>query len=222
MKPSKAAVITTVVLVCFAGLAQSAPKPSDVPFTWQLEIRIPGPPQPIRVQAPGKSRPETFWFLRYTITNRTGRDQVFVPDFVLYTDTGQLIRAGRGVPGAVFEKIKKTFGNDLLRDKMAMTGKLLQGAGLARDGVAIWRDIDANAAAIDIFVGGLSGETAEVTLPVPISLVVTDLKTGRKKTVKKNKAVLNKTLRLHYNLPGDVTARFRILATLISKTWVMR
>ena len=47
-------------------------------------------PTPIRVNIPGKDVPQVYWYLRYTVTNNTGRDQIFMPDFVLYTDTGEV------------------------------------------------------------------------------------------------------------------------------------
>ncbi len=210
------------VLICMVSPAKPAPKPSEVPISWQLEFHAADVPHPIRVRVPGKSTPETFWYMRYTVTNRTGEDRIFVPDFVLYTDTGQVVRSGKRVPLIVFETVKKLHNDVLLTNVTGMTGKILQGEDNAKDGVAIFRDFDPKAGEFDIFVGGLSGETVELVLPRPIKVVEVDVKTGEKKKVTKTRVVLTRTLHLRYKIPGEQQARFRTKARLAKKTWVMR
>jgi len=218
--------LATVTAVAFVVVALgaypviSAPKPAAVPIRWQLEIDA-QPIESIELKLPGSRAPELFWFIRYMVTNNTDRDVIFVPDFVLYTDTGQIIRAGQKVPTAAFKAIKSIYNEPLLKDMTDMTGKILQGADNAKEGVAIWRDFDPKAGGFDIFAGGLSGETAEVKLPKPIKIVETDAK-GNRTTVTKDRIVLSKTLNLQYSIPGEAQARSYIKPALLKRQWVMR
>jgi hypothetical protein len=94
--------------------------------------------------------------------------------------------AFKDVPREVFKKIKDLYNNALLESPNNIVGKLLQGEDNAKDGVLIFGDIDADARNFKIFMSGLSGETAEVKNPV----------TGKT-------TVVQKTLVLEYNLPGQ-------------------
>jgi len=207
-------------LMAAGSLALTAPQPSEVPVSWELDLNFEHP-QAIQMRLPGQERPATFWFMRYSVTNHTGADQIFVPNFTLYTDTGQVLPAGRKVPGAVFEKIKQTYNDPLLKETSAMTGKLLEGDDNAREGVAIWTDFDPDAGAFDLFVGGLSGETADVVLPKPVTLIAPDAD-GNPQTVTKEQVVLAKTLQLSYGIAGEAAARPRTAVKLLAKRWVMR
>lgn len=219
------------------GLGQEgqAPQPLEVPAAWQLDIDV-QIPRPIQVVLPGDATPTTFWYLLYTVTNRyrdpqTQRptEQIFVPDLALYTDTGQLLRAGKKSPNVVYEAIKKRHNNPHLKDMVAITGKLLFGEDNAKDGVAIWPDFDPQAGAFDIFVGGLSGEILEVKLPKPIPRPRLD-DAGKPLEDKDGKILmeevstlrLTKTVHLRYEIPGEARARGRAPVKLLSKKWIMR
>lgn len=204
----------------FAGYALTVPEPSDVPVTWELEFRHERP-RPIQVLCPGEDKPRTFWYLIFTLTNNTKDDALFAPTFLLYTDTGQVIPSDRKVPPVVFDEIRKAHNLPLLKNLTDVTGKILQGEDNAKDGVAIWSDFDPQAGAIDIFVGGLSGETAEVKLPAPITVTEPD-PYGKMQTVTKDKILLVKTRRLNYKVPGEAAARFVTEARLVKEEWVMR
>jgi len=209
-----------VATVCIPLRGQ--PEPSEFPSSWQLDFRYPELPQAIEVRVPGQSEPQLFWYLRYTVTNHTGEDQVFVPDFTLYTDTGQLIEAGKGVHWTVFEAIKSVHNDVFLRDTTEMAGKLLQGEDNAKTGVAIWPDFDPKAGGFDIFIGGLSGEAAQIALPKPVEVNEIDVTTGQRRTVTKTQLVLSKTLRMRFGIVGDAEARATTPVELIQKDWVMR
>ena len=103
-----------------------------------------------------------------------------------------------------------------------MTGKLLQGSDNAKSGVAIWKDFDPAAGMFDVFIGSLSGETAEVVLPVPIHVEEVDVMTGEIIETVKDRAILTKTLRLSCSIPGEASARLRSQTTLVKRDWVMR
>ena len=219
MKRATIAVVLGTV-TAIAASAMAAPKPAEIPAYWQLEIDH-DPLRPIQIQVLGESSPRIFWYLRYTVTNHTGADQIFVPEFILYTDTGQVLRAGRKIPPVVFDEIKKLHNDPLLTDLPGMAGKILQGNDNAKSGVAIWPDFDPAAGAFDVFAGGLSGETAEIRLPTPIRTVEREYGRGEKEVVR-TKIILSKTLRLHYGIPGEAAARLTTPVRLISKSWIMR
>jgi hypothetical protein len=198
------------------------PKPTVVPLHWQFDIELDQLRSiPIALPGNGKARQQLFWYLRYTVTNNSGEDHIFVPEFVLYTSTGQLIRAGRRAPTSVFYQIKKLHNDPMLKTQTSMTRKVLCGQDNAKSGVAIWPDFDARAGSVDIFITGLSGETKAIDLPKPIQVVETDWK-GQKRTVTKTRLILAKTLHLHYAIPGEKAARRDVVPKLVTREWVMR
>ena len=78
-----------------------------------------------------------------------------------------------------------------------------------------------NAGAVDIFIGGLSGETVVIDLPEPVQTVETNWR-GVSRTVTRNKLILAKTLHLRYLIPGEKAARWRARPRLVRREWVMR
>ena len=214
------AALGAAVLGLACGDALTAPKPSEVPIKWEFDFTF-DTPKPIRLDVPGESQPVTFWYVVYTVTNQGGTEQYFLPNFVLYADTGQILRSGRGVPGMAFREIKKTLNLPLLIDQADIAGPLLRGKNNARQGVMIFTDIDPKAGAFDIFVAGLSGETVKVRPPNPVPTVVYD-REGKKKVEMAEEIVLAKTLQLSFSLPGEAAARFQTPTTLVQKQWVMR
>jgi hypothetical protein len=215
-----AATVLLMLTAVLVGPSVSAPEPSQAAIEWELEFEH-AAPKPILVKVPGKVEPELYWFMPYKVINRTGEDRFFVPDIVLYTSTGQILRSNQDVNLAVYEYIKQTLNEPLLRDNAAMTGKLLQGADNAKTGVAIFKDFDPEAAAFDVFVGGLSGEYATVELPTPIEVTQVDLD-GEQNVVTKSRIVLSKTLKLSYGLRTEARARMSAKPELNEKVWVMR
>lgn len=217
--------LAVLVSVLAGGLAPIAPgepppKPSVIPVSWELDFSF-ETPRMITLKLPGEQRVQRYWYMLYKITNRTDKDQIFVPDFLLYTDTGQILRGGERIPAAVFQEIQKLHNNPLLVDIAAITGRILQGEDNARESAAIWRDFDPQARAFDVFVGGLSGERARVTLPAPVRVLVAQ-EGGGKVEVTQAELLLAKTLLLSYSLPGEAAARDRTEPELLRREWVMR
>ena len=200
--------------------AGTYPKPDVVPLDWEFKIELDSL-RSIPVRLAGKKGDQLFWYLRYTVTNLSKADHIFVPEFVLYTDTGQVIRAGQRTPTSVFAAIKKLHNDPLLKTQTSMTRKVLIGQDNAKASVAIWPDFDPNAGSIDIFIGGLSGETRAIHLPKPVQAVEMDWR-GSKKTVSKTRLLLAKTLRLRYAVPGEKSGRRHVRPPLVKKEWVMR
>jgi hypothetical protein len=225
MRTTFALLALVLTLTALAVLpAWTAPKPSVIQVSWQLEgeLQTPGRPQPIEVYLPGETRPRVFWYVLYKVTNRSGEDEIFVPEFLLYTDTGQVLRADADVPTSVFNAIKMRHNEPLLRNRTGMTGTIRQGADNAMLGAAIWPDFDPRATRFDVFVGGLSGETAEVDLPNPVTVTEISMD-GKTKQVTRNTATLTKTLRLSYAIAGDPADRVRAaIKEARPATWVMR
>lgn len=211
--------ITITIGVLFSSPGITAPTPT-LAGSWQLNIDYHAP-QPLLVKVPGEAGLQLFWYFRYTVTNRTGKEQSFNPNIVLYTNTGEIVQAGNGVSPVVFEKIRSVTNNPLLKDQWSIGGKMLQGQDNARDGVAIFRNFDPEAASFDIFIAGLSGETTAIQLPVPIE-VTEEGPDGKKCKVKKTKVFLTKTLRLNYTIGTEAPQRRRAKVSLIEKDWIMR
>jgi len=238
MKRRVAAIVLTSAALWAVGLGQPAettqeqpttqpairmpPKPTVVPLHWEFNIEL-DQLRSILVVLPekGTDKEQLFWYLRYTVTNNSGEEHIFVPEFVLYAGTGQLIRAGRRAPTSVFYRIKKLHNDPMLKTQTSMTRKLLCGQDNARSGVAVWPDFDAAAGSVDIFITGLSGETKAIDLPKPIQVVETDWQ-GNKKTVTKTRLILAKTLHLQYAVPGEKAARKDVVPKLLKRQWVMR
>jgi hypothetical protein len=214
--------IPLLSLVLLLGLTVvpgvTAPEPNEAPMTWEFDIRY-ETPQPIMVQAPGEDRPRRFWYFLYTVTNRSGEDREFAPEIALYTNTGQVISAGQGVNPVVYQTVKQIINDPLLTDTLGITGKMLQGEDNARTAVAIFHDFDPKAASFTIFFGGLSGETAMVRLPTPITLP-DPLEEG--KNIETSTVMLSKTLALTYNVGAEARERTKAEIRLVDKTWVMR
>jgi hypothetical protein len=232
MKTRPLVLILAAAGICAICLAQPAtqpttrpasagpPKPNVVPLTWEFEFEY-DRLRSIALRLPDKPKPQLFWYVRYTVINKTGEDHVFVPEFVLYTDTGQVIRAGSQTPTSVFFAVKKRHSDPLLKTQTSITGKILHGEDNARNGVAIWPDFDPNAGAVDLFIGGLSGETKSIRLPKPIQSVTVDFR-GDRKTVTKTHVLLAKTLHVRYGVPGEAAQRSHAIPKLVKKEWVLR
>ena len=222
-------VSTALLIGLFAILPQAmtAPEPFEVPTTWELTFVF-DPTQPITITLPGRKKSSTFWYMLYSVTNLTrnletgrGADQNFIPEFILYTDTGETVVSNRRLPNGVFAAIQKRHNNPLLKDHTQIIGKLLHGKDNAKDGVAIWPDFDAKAGSLDVFVGGLSGETAELKLPRPVTITETDAH-GIEKTEVMYKIILHKSLQLGFSIKGETGNRTYAKAKPTGKKWVLR
>ena len=226
----KRILVSTALLVGLVAVlpqAMTAPEPFEVPTTWELKFDF-DPPQPITVTLPGRKKPSTFWYMLYSVTNLTrnpetgrGADQDFIPEFIMYTDTGQAAVSNRRLPAGVFTSIRKRHNNPLLKGHTEIIGKLLYGKDNAKDGVAIWPDFDPKAGSIDVFVGGLSGETAELKLPRPVTVTKTDTN-GVETTEVAYKVILHKSLRLSFSVKGETKNRSYAKTKFTARKWVLR
>jgi len=189
-----------VMVLSACAMAAGYPKPAAVPYRWELNF-VPGDLRLYR--DPESSR--YFWWFTYSVTNRTNGVQLWAPSLVLYTDTGEIIQAGKEVPGNVTEDLLDMMNNQFLEDQNAIIGDILQGKEHMKEGLVVWRANSLAVNEVSLFIAGTSGETARVKNPVSGSEVI-----------------LRKTLQRNYLIPGDATARGSEPAQLVSEEWVMR
>jgi hypothetical protein len=202
--------ILTAVL---AGLCMAAPTPAIVqrPGQWTLDVRYEHPQQLVLPYGPaGEQR---FWYMIMTVTNRTGMDVEFYPKCDLMTDTFQIVPAGRAVPDVVFQMVRQRHASryPLLESLRSVPNRILEGEDNALDIAIIWQDFDAQAGNFQVFMGGLSNETAVIAHPVATG------EDGRPLPI-----YLRKTLELSYDMRSDPTLRSSVEVVYKDQSWVMR
>jgi len=180
--------------------AAAYPRPSAVPQRWALEF-APGELRLHVDDADGRA----YWFFTFTVTNRTGQDQIFAPEFTLYADSGAILPSGRDVPTRVEQELLELLGNDLMETQNQIVGEIRQGPGNARDGLVVWPAESLEVNEMSLFIAGISGDTAAVIPP------------GGDRPV-----ILRKTLQRDYLVPGNALARRRLAADLVAERWIFR
>lgn len=194
------ALLGVVAVMGPPAVAGPYPRPSPVPTRWELTFKA-GDLRLYIDQPTG----DAYWCFTYTVTNRTGKDQLWVPRLLLFTDTGEILEAGRNVPSRITEDLLDLLGNQFLEDQHSVIGDLLQGREHAKEGLAVWPARSPSVNELSLFVEGISGETARVRNP----------KTGKE-------FILRKTLQRDYLIPGDALARGTRPVELITERWIMR
>lgn len=202
------------LVVTLAGAAWAAPEPAIVQKTgdWTINAAF-GQPEQILLRSGADDKPVRFWYIIVTLTNTTGHDADFYPQCDLVTDTFQVTPAGRGVTPAVLELIKKRHADryPFLESFEGAGNKILQGQDNAKDVAVIWPDFDTRAGGINVFITGLSNETAVVSHPV-----------AKDEQGRPTKVFLRKTLELSYKLRGDPALRSSVEVVYQGQRWVMR
>lgn len=187
------------------------PKPSPYPITWELKFEH-GPLRRVMVKVPGSETLQPFWYLTYTVTNNTDREQVFLPVFEMMTKDGNILRSDKNIPSVVFDVIKLREKKRFLEPYPQTAGELRLGEDQARDGVAIFPEPMAEMGDFSIFVGSLSGE---------IQVLKND-KGEPMKDSEGRQVILRKTLQLHYLIRGDEVRPGEDPVTEGASEWVMR
>ena len=168
------------------------PSPSVYPISWELQFDH-DLPKRIVVETPGSAVPSAYWYIKYTVTNKTDKEQIFLPHFEMVTRTGQVIRSDFNISEKVFDEIKQREGDQFLEPFTKVGGEIRLGEDEAKDGVAIWKEPDPRMGNFTIFVGGLSGEAVQMK----------DDNGQAMKDADGNPIILRKTLQLNYLIRGD-------------------
>jgi hypothetical protein len=225
---------TSVIVVGAVGTwlgveAAAAPVPSLAPKSWELRFDF-GDPQTITVQMPGYDKPQTFWYMLYTVTNTSGQEVQFLPRFELMTNTMQVLQGNPGIHPFVLQAIKRRHRptHPLLVEPVKVMGRLLQGPDNAKSSVAIWPQIGVRANQFTVYVAGLSGESVLVRNPNhkrdKDEYLTKKLDDGTEIRMLVNPKffTLRKTLAIRYILPGDEQTRMTAKAGRLGKEWIMK
>ncbi len=153
-----------LLLAAFTSIVQVGhgyPKATDRADRWQLRLDT-GDLRFYREADTGVG----YWTLVYEVTNETKENHRWIPQFDLVTDKGEIIPDGVGVPRSVQLAILAIYGDPLMLTQSDASGPLLQGEENAIRSVAIWKAGREDVREIQVFAGGVSGDTAEITHPI--------------------------------------------------------
>lgn len=202
------------ILGVLACESLAAPEPAIVPAPgqWTLDTEFTHPQQLV-LRRGSDNQPLRFWYVIVTLTNNADREVDLYPRCDLMTDTFQIIPAGRFVPPSVFEQIKTRHKSryPFLEPLDKAGNKMLQGRDNTKDIAIIWPDFSVQAKGIDLFITGLSNETAVVDHPV-----------SKDQMGQPVRVFLQKTLEISYSLKGDAALRSGVRLDYQGKRWVMR
>ena len=205
--------------------AQTAPPEKPIPpaypvphvyaLSWELKFQS---TIPQRLVVDGRG----YWYITYMVTNKTDREQQWLPTFEMLTDKGNVVQSdGKDIPAKVFDTIKAREKKPLLEPADKIAGTLRMGDAEAREGAAIWSEPDPRMGRFSIFIRGLSGEVRQFK-KVDGGLV--ELKQGADyKDVKpEDLVILRKTLQLNYFINGDEVYPGEDVVNEKPQLWVMR
>ena len=208
----------SIILVCILVSQVSVfarPEPSRIekPGQWTLQVRYEHPRQ-IQVQLPGWEKPRRFWYLILSVTNESFQQEIpFFPKCELVTNTFKVYPAGQGSQEQIYDLIRQRHvGQYPFLESLNYTDtRIRKGADNTRDFVIILSDFDPQADHINIFIGGLSNETAVVMHPI-----------RRNEMGQPEKIYLQKTLQLTYSLGADPKLRQQANLQFVEQNWIMR
>ena len=203
--------LALLLLTGLTGIALGFPQPSPYPVSWEVSFTHELPKR-IVVQVPGEAQPQAFYYMAYTVINDTDREQTFLPVFTLVTKAGDAIHSDRNISPKVFDAIKKRAGDPHLQDIFQIAGALRVGEDQQKHGVAIWKEPAKRMGSFQIYVEGLSGETAKVM----------DAKGQPIKGADGQPITLFKTKQLDFTVYGDEIAPQNDSVRQEGESWVMR
>lgn len=190
---------TASATVMALGATSAAPMPRAAEPRWELRFEVLNELRLVQIDG------GYYWFLTYLVTNRTNRDQTFVPSAILFTDLGEIV-PDDAVPYEVNKELLELLANPLLEDRNQIIGVIQQGKENAREGLLVFPAGDLiEVDQISIFVAGLSSETQVAINP----------ETGEE-------VIVRKTLELQYDVPGEPGQRTLRPAQYVGRRWVMR
>jgi hypothetical protein len=207
------------------AFAQTAPPETPIPpayptphvyaLSWELKFQS---TIPQRIVVDGRG----YWYITYMVTNKTDREQQWLPTFEMLTDKGNVVQSdGKDIPSKVFDTIKTREKKPLLEPADKIAGTLRMGDAEAREGAAIWSEPDPRMGRFSVFVQGISGEVRQFK---KVDGALVELKQGADyKGVKpEDLVILRKTLQLNYFINGDEVYPGEDVVNEKPQQWVMR
>jgi len=197
-----------------SSAAVAAPEPMIVQKTglWTANVTF-EPLKPLIWQPTPDNKPKRFWYTILTITNGTRQDMDFYTRCDLLTDTCQLVPAIGKVPIPLVRILRERHRNKypLLQPISSVGNRILQGEDHAVDVLIVWPDFDPQAQKVNLYITGLSNETAAVVNPTAVDADGNPVE-----------VYLRKTLELNFNLRSEAPFRTQADITFKGKRWVMR
>jgi hypothetical protein len=210
-----------LIAIGITGLAHADPDipvPSTYPISWQLDF-VHGLPSRIVVDVPSMNVPQAYWYMTYTVTNNSDKEQTFLPQIEMLTDNGTVTKSDVNIPPQVFTAIKNREHNKLLEPITSIDGTIRLGEAEARDGVAIWPEPMPRMGHFSIFVTGLSGE-AVIMKKIDGKYTKVDQAADMKEM--KDLIILRKTLQLNFFIRGDEVYPGEDEVNKDTEEWIMR
>lgn len=207
-----------------AARAADYPEPSPYPLSWELDFQH-DKPKRIVVAVPGKGT-RAYWYVTFTVANKTDEDRMFLPVFEMVTRDGKIHRSGKNVPPRVFEEIKRQerAKYPFLAPQHDVVGQLRVGEDQAKDGVAMWPEPLTEMGNFTVYVSGISGETVTMKMVngAPVKVKAENTALELKGVSEKDIVILRKTLQLNFVIYGDEVYPGLDEVNVQPETWVMR
>ncbi len=183
--------------------AVAAPQPDPIPRRWEFDVE----PGALRATSvlDENGEPEAYFYLTYTVTNRTGQEQYLAPLWELATDDGRIVRSGSGVAPRVYDTLLERLRNPFIQDEVDIQGRLLTGREHQRQGIVVWPAANLSVDEVSVYGAGFSGETRSYVRP----------DTGES-------VVLRKTLTLRHAVPGTLSPSLNPVLERTESTWTLR
>lgn len=154
-------ILTLITLASFVQGSGAHPKATDRAQRWQLRLDT----GDLRFYRDSDSG-EGYWILIYEVTNETKSDRQWIPSFELVTDRGEIISDSDNVPRGVQLAVLAIFDDPLMLSQSDASGPILQGEENAIKSIVIWKAGREDVREVQIFAGGVSGDTADVVHPI--------------------------------------------------------
>jgi hypothetical protein len=209
-----------------AVAAPDFPVPNSYPVSWELKFTH-SLPKRIAVDVVDPNSPQAFWYMTYTVTNDTDKEQKFYPQIEMLTTDGKVHPADHNIPKKVFDQIKMSERNKFLEEFVTINGPVRLGPAEARDAVAIWPETNRRMEHFSIFVTGLADEHV-IMKSIDGKLTKVDSaddiysKDAEDDLLKKGLVILRKTLQLNFFIRGDDVYPGEDEVNKDSEEWIMR
>ncbi|NIA21197.1 MAG: hypothetical protein GWP05_04320 [Anaerolineaceae bacterium] len=220
--------VALAVILLAGALAVAAIETEEVSLDsikgqmWDLDFTFRTPRRIVLTDKDGQA--QAYWYLLYTVTNKTKKARNFVPQAIIFTNNGKVARDI--LQSEVQKLVKAQYRLGELKNSVEMMGpsdtkdasgkptavkpSLKAGQEEAQDGIFIFREVDPEMDKFTVFVAGLSGKFVVREIP------------AAKEGGKPHEVVLRKTLRLDFSIPGDDVKISEDKVYLLKQKWIWR